>query len=140
MKNFIWIYITVFLNLIGIVGFWLAFKNKKNAVIAILILATLSLIISVVKICFQKNRELKVKEKELQQVQNELKDVKIRHKALSKQFNVKKHKLGLYEDNWAALNFVFINAIQSSDKDRFNTAYNLYKVFTNAINADKKGE
>ena len=140
MKNFIWIYITVFLNLIGIVGFWIAFKNKKNAVIAILILATLSLIISVVKICFQKNRELKVKEKELQQVQNELKDIKIRHKALSKQFNAKKHKLGLYEDNWAALNFVFINAIQSSDKDRFNTAYNLYKMFTNAINADKKGE
>lgn len=134
MKNFIGIFITVFVNLMGIVGFWFTFKNKKNAVIAILILATISLVIDIVCIY----RELKAKEKKLQKVQHELKDVKHKHKELSKQFNMKKYKLTLYENNWILLDSVFLNAIQSSDEKRFNNAYEVYRIFTNTMNA--KGE
>jgi len=107
--------IGIFSGILGIVFCVITIDDLKLKIIISLLILIIILIIKII------TSYLEIKKKNA-----ELKDLKIKHSALSKQYKSKNSKLYLYEYCWIALDAVFKNTLQSSEEKRFKTAHELY--------------
>lgn len=114
------------INAMTVIGFYIAFKSVKEAIIWSAPILIGSLLVIIISLLLQLNRlKIEIKSKE-----EELSELKTRHDTLSKEFNKKRKKLDNTRVLWQNLDIVFLNAIQGSKEERFEQAHNLYLQYT----------
>jgi predicted histidine transporter YuiF (NhaC family) len=150
--DFLSIFVSILLGVATIGGFWLAFKNVKDAVIGSLAICIVSLIIAII-VTSRKNKAevlgLKKRIEELNSSNQNLKkenadyncklvEAEKKIDALGIQNQRQREKIRWIRQFWEELNTVFLNAIQGTKRERFEEAYKLYLCKTVALFDDHK--
>ncbi len=102
----------------GILGTFFAVILIDSTQLRIIISMGILVILLIIKIILMSIDNKKLNEKYLELTK--------KHQELSRQYSYKKKKLDNTEFFWNCLNNAFLNALQTSEEERFEQAYKLY--------------
>ncbi len=136
MIKWIGVFVSISCTIITYLSFFIIFKTVKDALLACLIVAVISMIVLMLYMHFDTKAQIEKLKKQIRHLKTDVEKEQSKNEALSEQYKDKKKKLETTEKYWFILNDVFLNAISGTAKERFQVAYKQYLDLTDYINKE----